>query len=109
MTVATTRMKRIEIIVEGQDMPVVRDILTRAGATGYTVIRDVAGMGQGGWHEGRLMFNDQASLVMALAVAPETAVARMAEQLMDLFATRPGVTFISDVEVLRAQRFAAAG
>jgi nitrogen regulatory protein PII len=106
---ALARMKRIEIVIEGHDLPALRDILRHAGATGYTMIRDVAGLGQGGWHEGRLLFNDDAGLVMVVAVAPDTAVRRIAEGLRVLFAERPGVTFISDVEVLRAERFAPLG
>lgn len=104
-TTIGVRMKRIEVVIEGADLPALREILARDGVTGYTVIRDVAGLGQGGWHEGRLMFNEQASLAMIVAVAAPSAIRKVALELKELFTARPGVTFISDVEVLRAERF----
>lgn len=104
---AFARMKRIEIVIEGADLPALRETLTRCGATGFTVLRDVAGLGQHGWREGKMLFNEDASLAMIIAVAPESAVRAIAEELRLLFRTHAGVTFISDVEVLRAERFAA--
>jgi hypothetical protein len=62
------QLKKIEIIVRGERTGFVRDLLERSGATGYTLLRDVAGLGHHGFHEGRLLYNDQASVVMFIAV-----------------------------------------
>ena len=98
-------LKKIEIVVKGERQHFVSDLLARSGATGYTLIRDVAGMGHHGFHEGRLLFNDQASLVMFIAVAPETAIQRIASGLKPLFEQHSGVMFISDVQVARLEHF----
>ncbi|WP_372002292.1 P-II family nitrogen regulator [Tistrella mobilis] len=98
-------LKKIEIIVTGETEPFVRRLLDDSGVSGYTLIRDVAGKGHHRFQEGRLLFNDQASLVMLLAVAPETAIRRIAAGLAPLFRKQSGVMFISDVQVVRLEHF----
>lgn len=98
-------LKKIEIVVEGEREPFVGELLSRCGATGYTLIRDVAGLGHHGFHEGRLLFNDRASLVMFIAVAPETAIQAIATGLKPLLEQHSGVMFISDVQVARLEHF----
>ena len=71
----------------------------------YVNNRDVAGKGHHRFQEGRLLFNDQASLVMLLAVAPESAIRRIAAGLAPLFRKQSGVMFISDVQVVRLEHF----
>ena len=73
-TLALHPMKKIEIIVKGDQAQFVRDLMERTGITGYTMIRDVAGMGHHGFHEGKLLFNDTSSLVVYVAVAPEDTI-----------------------------------
>jgi PII-like signaling protein len=73
--------------------------------TGYTLIRDVAGMGHHGFHEGRLLFNDQASLVMTMAVAPEDTIREVASGLKPLLEKHSGVMFVTDTQVLRLEHF----
>lgn len=101
-------LKKIEIIVKGERQTFVRDLLDRAGVTGYTLIRDIAGMGHGGFHEGRLLFNDQASLIMFLAVASDTAIKQIAAGMKPLLEKNSGVVFVSDVQVLRLDHFVKA-
>jgi hypothetical protein len=72
------------------------------------MIRDVAGMGHGGFHQGKTIFNDQSGLVMFVGVAEEDVIAEVARGLAQLFVRRPGVTFLSDVEVIRSDYFARA-
>ncbi|MAD37513.1 MAG: transcriptional regulator [Tistrella sp.] len=98
-------LKKIEIIVTGETEPFVRRLLDDSGVSGYTLIRDVAGKGHHRFQEGRLLFNDQASLVMLLAVAPENAIRRIAAGLAPLFRKQSGVMFISDVQVVRLEHF----
>lgn len=98
-------MKKIEVIVRGEDLPFLRQLLEEAGVAGYTLIRDIGGMGQGGFHEGRLLYNEQASLVMAMAVAPETAIHKVMAGLQVVFEQHSGVMFISDTQVVRLDHF----
>ena len=99
------RMKKIEIIVKGEKRTFITELLEEAGATGFTIIRDVAGRGATGSHEGRLLFNDDASLVMFVVVAPEQAVRRIVAGIRPLLEQYTGVVFVCDVEVLRYEHF----
>ncbi|MBK1667950.1 transcriptional regulator [Rhodovibrio sodomensis] len=98
-------LKKIEIVVKGQQEKFVCDLLQSCGVTGYTLIRDVAGMGHHGFHEGRLLFNDQASLVMTMAVAPEATIRAVASGLKPLLEKHSGVMFVTDTQVLRLEHF----
>jgi nitrogen regulatory protein PII len=98
-------LKKIEIVVKGQQEHFVCDLLRECGVTGYTLVRDVAGMGHHGFHEGRLLFNDQASLVMAMAVAPEATIREVASGLKPLLEKHSGVMFVTDTQVLRLEHF----
>lgn len=101
-------LKKIEIVLLAEDQSLVEDLLKAAGVGGWTMIRDVAGMGHGGFHQGKTIFNDQSGLVMFVGVAEKKIIAEVARGLSHLFARRPGVTFLSDVEVMRSDYFAKA-
>ena len=100
------RLRKIEIVVQAQDHVPVEDLLRAAGVGGWTMIRDVAGMGHSGFHQGKSIFNDDSGLVMFVGVGEGSVIADVARGLARLFQTRPGVTFLSDVEVLRSDYFA---
>lgn len=100
------RLKKIEVVVHAEDHDLVEDLLHAAGVGGWTMIRDVAGMGHGGFHQGKTIFNDQSGLVMFVGVAEPQTIAEVARGLARLFEKRPGVTFLSDVEVIRSDYFA---
>ena len=101
-------MKKIEVILEGEHLPFLQDLMSRSGVTGYTLVRDISGMGHGGPHAGRLTYNDLGSYVMAIAVGPEPQIHTIVEGLRPFFANHPGVLFVSATEVLRAEYFRAA-
>jgi nitrogen regulatory protein PII len=105
-TLTLHRLRKIEIIVHAEDQRPVEDLLRAAGIGGWTMIRDVAGLGHGGFHQGRSIFNDQTGLVMFVGVGEAAAIERAARGLARLFETRPGVTFLSEVEVMRSDYFA---
>lgn len=100
------RLKKIEIVTLAEDHGLVEDLLRAAGVGGWTIIRDVAGMGHSGFHQGKTIFNDQSGLVMFVGVAEDNVIADVALGLMRLFEKRQGVTFLSDVEVMRSDYFA---
>lgn len=106
--IAFHKLKKIEIIVKGEKQAFVADLLSRAGTTGYTMIRDVAGMGHHGFHESRLLFNDQASLVLIMAVGTEETIRKVAAGLKPLFEKSTGVMFVSDTHVVRLEHFLKA-
>lgn len=102
------RRRKIEIVMRAEDRTMVEDLLRAAGVSGWTMIRDVAGMGHHGFHQGRTIFNDESGLVMFVGVGDEAVIADVAGGLSRLFESRPGVTFLSDVEVMRSDYFSPA-
>lgn len=99
------KMTKVEVIVGAEDAPVVRDLFTAAGVTGYTSVTGVSGMGHGGAHEGRLLFNDRAGLAMLITVLPDDRVDPILAGLRELFATHSGVVFVTDTYVSRPDYF----
>lgn len=102
------RLRKMEVVVLAEDQPAVETLLKSAGLTGWTIIRDVAGMGHHGFHQGKTIFNDSTGLVMFVGVGQDKLVTDVARGLSRFFQERPGVSFFSDVEVMRSEYFAAA-
>lgn len=98
-------VKKIEVIVYGEHENMVASMMTEANVQGYTLIRNISGQGHHGFHEGKILFNDRATLVMFVAVAPESAISTIALGLKTLFQKNSGVMFVSDVSVARIDYF----
>jgi nitrogen regulatory protein PII len=99
------RRRKIEVVVHAEDGDLVKDILAAGGVAGWTMIRDVSGMGHGGFHHGKSIFNDKTGLVMFVGVGSEKVIGDVARGIAQLFETRAGVTFLSDVDVIRSDYF----
>lgn len=99
------KMKKIEVIVSGEHESLISNMLNEANASGFTLIRNISGKGHHGFHEGKLLFNDKAVLVMFIAVAPEEAIANIAIGMKSLLEQSSGVMFVSDVSVARVDYF----
>jgi nitrogen regulatory protein PII len=100
-------LKKIEIIVKGKREMFVQDLLEESGVSGYTIHRNVAGRGESGFHEGHLLFNDDASLVMFFAVSDASKIQSIIDGLTPLFEKSSGVMFVSDTQVVRLNKFLA--
>jgi len=100
-----TRMTRIEVVVAGSDTQTVRDLFAGAGATGYTSVSGVSGLGHHGYHQGRLLFNQQASLEMLITVVPDERVDDLVAGLRPLLDASSGVMFLSETYVSRPEYF----
>ncbi|VEG92481.1 P-II family nitrogen regulator [Legionella spiritensis] len=98
-------MKKIEIIVSGEHEHLITSMMEEAKITGFTLLRNISGKGHNGFHEGKTLFNDRASLIMFLAVAPEEVIATLALGMKSLFQQNSGVMFVSDVDVARMDYF----
>ncbi len=101
-------MNKIEIVLPGRDLPVIKEILAGAEVTAYTLIENVSGFGHHGYHQGRLVFNEVASQVMIVTVVPEDKVEPVVTPLIEHFKSHSGVVFVSDVRVSRVDYFASA-
>ncbi|MFB9361286.1 DUF190 domain-containing protein [Actinoplanes nipponensis] len=100
-----TRMTKVEVVVTGADAPAVRDLFRDAGATGWTSVSGVSGLGHHGEHQGRLLFNQQATLEMIITVVPDDRVDALLAGLRPLLAATSGVMFVSDTWVSRPGYF----
>jgi nitrogen regulatory protein PII len=107
MTIWTnlTPMAKIEVVVDGDDVPAVRDLFLAAGATGYTAVSGVSGFGHHGHHQGRLLFNDRASLSMLITVVPMERSDALIAGIRRLLDDRHGVLFVSETHVSRPDYF----
>ena len=98
-------MKRVEIIISGEDLHHVEQLLLKAGVSGFTIVPNVSGRGHHGLHEGHLLFNDMHTLDMLFTVVPEHLVDAILAGLGTLFERHSGVVFVSDVWVTRKHYF----
>lgn len=98
-------MKEIKIIVQGDQLKFVTELLDRTGASGYTIINNVSGKGHDGFHEGHLVFEDTSSQVIVFTVVPDGKVEPILAGLGPLFHRHSGAMFVSDVAVSRREHF----
>ncbi len=99
-------LKKLEIILEGAHQEFATDLLDRAGVTGYTIVNNLSGKGSHGFHEGHLMFNEDAVLIMIIVAVPEDLVKPILQGYAPFFSKHSGVVFISDIQVTRLVKFA---
>ena len=104
-TVGLAKMTKIEVVVSGGDAPAVREMIRSVGATGFTSVSGVSGLGHGGYHQGRLLFNQQAALELLITVVPETKVEALLAGLRPLLDTSSGVMFVTETYVSRPDYF----
>ncbi len=100
-----TSMTKVEVVVRGEDIPSVRELFTATGVSGFTGVSGVSGLGHDGYHEGRLLFNDQEPMTLLITVVPNDRVEALLAGLRTLFADRSGVLFVSEVYVSRPDYF----
>jgi nitrogen regulatory protein PII len=98
-------MKKVEIIVKGEDLHLVEKLLVKANVSGFTIVPNVSGRGHHGIHEGHLLFNDMHTLDMLITVVPEPLVESILAGLGTLFERHSGVVFVSDTWVTRKHYF----
>ena len=98
-------LKKLEIILEGEQLEFATDLLDHAGVKGYTIVNNLSGKGSHGFHEGHLMFNEDEVLVMVIVAVPEEKVAPLMEGFEPIFNKHSGLVFISDIQVTRLVKF----
>jgi nitrogen regulatory protein PII len=98
-------MTKVEVVVSGADAGAVADLFKSSGATGYTTVSGVSGLGHGGYHQGRLLFNDQAALEMLITVVSEAKAEGLVQGLRGLLEESSGVMFVSETYVSRPEYF----
>jgi nitrogen regulatory protein PII len=100
-----TKMTKIEVVASGADVPAVRAAIEGAGASGFTSVSGVSGLGHGGFHQGRLLFNEQDTLALLITVVPDDRADALVAGLLPLLEASSGVLFVSDTYVSRPEHF----
>ncbi|MEO6958306.1 MAG: hypothetical protein ABI137_16310 [Antricoccus sp.] len=100
-----TKMTRIEVVISGRDAPPIRDLITSAGATGYTSVSGVSGIGHHGAHSGALLFNEYDTLTMLITVLPPESAPELIDAIRELLQGRAGVMFVNETYVSRPEYF----
>jgi nitrogen regulatory protein PII len=100
-----TKMTKVEVVVAGAEAAAVRQLFEATGATGFTSLSGVSGLGHHGFHQGRLLFNEQAALELLITVVPDDRVRGLLAGLRPLLAETAGVMFVSETFVSRPEYF----
>lgn len=100
-----TKMTRIEIVVPARDAPAIRELIVSAGATGYTSVPGVSGIGHHGQHSGALLFNEYDTLTMLITVLPPDKASELIDAVRSLLDASRGVMFVADTYVSRPDYF----
>ncbi len=100
-----TQMVKVEVVIGGDDIEVATELFAEVGATGFTAVPNVSGLGHHGYHQGRLLFNQRGGLALLTVVLPPDRVGPLLGGLRALLAERSGVLLVSDTWVSRPDYF----
>ena len=100
-------MKEIKIIIEGEHVHFVTNILDQIKASGYTIFNELSGKGHHGYHQGHLLYNDSSSLQMIVTVVPLEKLDIFISGMKPILDRHPAHFYISDVEVLRPELYSS--
>jgi nitrogen regulatory protein PII len=93
-------VKRIEIVLEASHTPALLRALAAAGAPGWTVVRDVQGMGDRGERGGDELTDVFRNCLVIVACPVETA-ATLVESVRPLLQRHGGVCLVHDAQWVR--------
>jgi nitrogen regulatory protein PII len=105
MTMHTFAKKQIRIICERPILKRVQRHLASAGVKGYTVFPALSGSGSEGDWDREGMIGDAGQMVLVVVVLDEEDLDRVLTDIFDVVSPQMGVITISDVEVVRPDRF----
>lgn len=95
--------KRLDIFVEAHALDHVEAMLGQAGFKGWSVFQGVEGRGaHGAWRQTGI---GESAACLVIAIGGAHACEAALEWLSDYFKTYPGVAAVSDVAVMRGDRF----
>jgi nitrogen regulatory protein PII len=97
------RRKKVELIVEKARLEEILDLLRDAGARGYTVIPTLQGLGNRGTRANDL--TGVGANVLVVVITNDAVARRIVEQLEAIWGDAIGVLYVSDVEVMRGDKF----
>jgi len=97
--------KRLELIIEKPAMRRARRVMEEAGVKGYTILPTMGGYGNGmRWQRGTDLSASR-DMVMLISIMDEESAEKVIEKLENLVGSHIGVLSVSDVSVLRPEKF----
>lgn len=103
--VETHTMKRIELILERMAARRAGRVLQESGVTGYTVLPALEGYGNGRQWRRDADISGASDMVAIVCVTSAESASMALGNLANLLSEQIGIVSISDVEVLRPERF----
>ena len=97
--------KRVEITIEAPLLRKLSERLAAAGVTGYTVLPVLGGSGRDGPWSADGLAGPAGQMAMLVLVTDAARVAAIADAVFEVVSRQIGIVAISDVEVLRPERF----
>lgn len=97
--------KRIELVIETPLLRRVTERLDQAGVSGYTVHPIIAGRGPSGDWTADSLIGDAGHMVSVVCIVDPGRVDALLEQLFAIVRRQIGFVTVSDVSVVRAERF----
>ncbi|MEM1371127.1 MAG: DUF190 domain-containing protein [Pseudomonadota bacterium] len=101
----TFKKKRLDIVIESLVLRKLIEILDKADVSGYTVLSAQAGSGTSGPWQAEGVLGGTNELRVVFCIIDEDKVQPLLEPLLALVARHIGVVTVSDVEVIRKDRF----
>jgi len=102
-------MKEIRIIIQGEHVEFVTELLDDVEVAGYTIISNLSGKGEHGIHTAHSMFNEMDSMQMVMSILPEEKLEPVLAGLKPVFHRYTGIMMVSDVSVSRPEHFIEKG
>lgn len=100
-----TRMTKVEVVINGENVAAVTELFLEVGARGFTAVSNVSGFGHSGHHQGRLLFNDRTFLTYLTVVLSDEGAGALLDGPRYLLRDRSGVMLVSDTWVSRPEYF----
>lgn len=101
----THQAKRVEIIIEAPMERRLRDALTDAGVTGFTVLPVLGGSGRSGLWSREGQVGRAGGMVAFMCIIRADRLDTLLDAAFTVVERHIGVVSITDCEVLRAERF----
>lgn len=97
--------QRIELIIERMAYKRAGRVLEAAGLTGYSVLPALAGFGNGNRWSRDTDISSSSDMVVVISIGPADTVQACLAELQKLLGAHIGVVSVSDVQILRPERF----
>lgn len=100
-----TPMQRLELIIEKMAYKRACRVLEQAGITGYTVVPALAGFGGGNHWQRDTDISGANDMVVIVTIGDSVKIEAALKQMQSLFESHIGILNVSDVRVMRPDRF----